>query len=167
MENWQKYWIHLNMLLYYEKDFIVNYLTHWARVTHIYASRIIIDWDNDLSPGRYQAIIWTNVGMLLIGPPRIKPSELSSRSDLKVCMRIKFAWKQFMAIGFYSPPTIYSFMMIQWDTWRLHTKMPNGHTIYTPWNMHTALLLLTLRFLVVTSELFIHIFKDALFALEQ
>ena len=28
----------------------------------------IIGSDNDLSPGRRQAIIWTNAGILLIGP---------------------------------------------------------------------------------------------------
>ena len=28
----------------------------------------IIDSDNGLSPGRRQAIIWTNAGILLIGP---------------------------------------------------------------------------------------------------
>ena len=43
-------------------------LTHWGRVTHIYVSKItIIGSDNGLSPGRRQAIIWTNAGILLIG----------------------------------------------------------------------------------------------------
>ena len=42
-------------------------LTHWGRVTHICVSRITnIGSDNGLSPGRRQAIIWTNVGILLI-----------------------------------------------------------------------------------------------------
>ena len=44
-------------------------LTHWGRVTHICVSELtIIGSDNGLSPGRRQAIIWTNDGMLLIGP---------------------------------------------------------------------------------------------------
>ena len=44
-------------------------LTHWGRVTHICVSeRTIISSDNGLSPGRRQAIIWTNAGILLIGP---------------------------------------------------------------------------------------------------
>ena len=43
-------------------------LTHWGRVTHIYVSKLIaIGSDNGLSPGRRQAIIWTNAGILLIG----------------------------------------------------------------------------------------------------
>ena len=45
------------------------YLTHWGRVTHICVSNLTnIDSDNGLSPGRRKAIIWTNAGLLLIGP---------------------------------------------------------------------------------------------------
>ena len=45
------------------------FLTHWGRVTHICVGKLtIIDSDNGLSPGRRQAIIWTNAGILLIGP---------------------------------------------------------------------------------------------------
>ena len=44
-------------------------LTHWGRVTHICVGKLtIIGSDNGLSPGRRQAIIWTNAGILLIGP---------------------------------------------------------------------------------------------------
>ena len=44
-------------------------LTHWGRVTHICVSKLTtIGSDNGLSPGRRQAIIWTNAGILLIGP---------------------------------------------------------------------------------------------------
>ena len=43
-------------------------LTHWGRVTHICVSKVtIIVSDNGLSPGRRQAIIWNNAGILLIG----------------------------------------------------------------------------------------------------
>ena len=45
------------------------YLSHWGRVTHICVSELtIIGWDNGLSPGRRQAIISTNDGILIIGP---------------------------------------------------------------------------------------------------
>ena len=45
------------------------WLTHWGWVTHIYVSNLtIIGSDNGLSPCRRQAIIWTNAGILLIGP---------------------------------------------------------------------------------------------------
>ena len=43
-------------------------LTHWGRVTHICVGKLtIIGSDNGLLPGRRQAIIRTNVGILLIG----------------------------------------------------------------------------------------------------
>ena len=43
------------------------YLTHWGRVTHICVSSLtIVASNNGLSPGRRQAIIWTNAGILLI-----------------------------------------------------------------------------------------------------
>ena len=42
-------------------------LTHWGRVTHICVGKLtIIGPDNGLSPGRRQAIMWTNAGILLI-----------------------------------------------------------------------------------------------------
>ena len=43
------------------------WLTHWGRVTHICVGNLTtIGSDNGLSPGRRQAIIWTNAGILLI-----------------------------------------------------------------------------------------------------
>ena len=48
---------------------VTEKLTHWGRVTHICVVKLtIIGSDNGLSPGRRQAIIWTNAGILLIGP---------------------------------------------------------------------------------------------------
>ena len=52
-------------------------LTHWGRVTHICVSKLtIIGSDNGLSPGRRQAIIWTNAGILLIGALGTNVSEI-------------------------------------------------------------------------------------------
>ena len=52
-------------------------LTHWGRVTHICVGNLtIIGSDNGLLPGRHQAITWTNVGILLIGPPGTNFSEM-------------------------------------------------------------------------------------------
>ena len=46
-----------------------GHLTYWGRVTHIcVGTNTNIGSDNGLSPGRRQAIIWTNAGILLIGP---------------------------------------------------------------------------------------------------
>ena len=51
------------------QDHHVYVLTHWGRVTHICVVKLTINGsDNGLSPGRRQAIIWTNAGILLIGP---------------------------------------------------------------------------------------------------
>ena len=53
-------------------------LTNWGRVTHICVSKLnIIGSDNGLSPGRRQAIIWTNAGILLIGPSGTNFSKIS------------------------------------------------------------------------------------------
>ena len=58
----------------------LNVLTHWGRVTHICVNKLtIIGSDNGLSPGRRQAIIWTNAGILLIGPLETNFSEILIR----------------------------------------------------------------------------------------
>ena len=65
----QYYWplLHLHSFL----------LTHWGRVTHICVSKLAsIVSDNGLSPGRRQAIIWTNAEILLIGPLGTNFSEI-------------------------------------------------------------------------------------------
>ena len=55
-----------------------NALTHWGRVTHICVGKLtIIGSDNGLSPERRQAIIWTNAGILLIGPLGTNFNEIS------------------------------------------------------------------------------------------
>ena len=49
------------VLLLVLKSNYVTKLTHWGRVTHMCVNKLtIIDSDNGLSPGRRQAIIWTN-----------------------------------------------------------------------------------------------------------
>ena len=46
---------------------LIYQLTHWGRVTHICVRKLTtFDSDNSLSPGRRQAIISTNAGILLI-----------------------------------------------------------------------------------------------------
>ena len=52
-------------------------LTRWARVTHIWVGDLtVIDSDNGLSPGRRQAITWSNAGILLIRPLATHFSEM-------------------------------------------------------------------------------------------
>ena len=58
-------------------------LTHWGRVAHICFSKLtIIGSDNGLSPDRPQAIIWTNAGILSIGPLGTKLSEILIAIDI-------------------------------------------------------------------------------------
>ena len=52
-------------------------LTHWGRVTRICVGNLTtIGPDNGLSPGRRQAIIWTNAVILLIEPLGTNFSEI-------------------------------------------------------------------------------------------
>ena len=54
---------------YPTKDSLWISSTHWGRVTHICVSNLTtIGSDNGLSPGRRQAIIQTNAGILLTEP---------------------------------------------------------------------------------------------------
>ena len=49
----------------------------WGRVTHICVGKLtIIGSDNGLLPGRHQAIIWTNAGILLTEPLGTNFSEI-------------------------------------------------------------------------------------------
>ena len=76
-------------------------LTHGGRVTHICVGNLtIIGPDNGLSPGRRQAIIWTNAGILLIGPLGTNFSEIviENRTFSFKKMRFKLSsgkWRPF------------------------------------------------------------------------
>ena len=63
-----------------------NYLNHMCDST-------IIDWENGLSPGRRQAIMWTNARLLLIKPLQTKYSEIlikiHSLSFKKMCLKCR------------------------------------------------------------------------------
>ena len=58
---------HSTLINITEGQTIIFRLNHWGWVTHICVGNLtIISTDNGLSPGRRQAIIWTNAGILLI-----------------------------------------------------------------------------------------------------
>ena len=66
-------------------------ITHWGRVTHICVIKLsIIGSDNGLSPDRRQAIIWTNDGILLIGPLGANFNETFIGIHSFSCKRIHF-----------------------------------------------------------------------------
>ena len=80
-------------------------LTHWGRVTHIcVGTNTNIGSDNGLSPGRRQAIIWTNAGILLIGQLGTNFSvfliEIHTFSFMKLHLKISSAkWRPFCPGG--------------------------------------------------------------------
>ena len=74
LSHWRR-WVSYKSPLGFFQQFL--WLTHWGRVTHICVDKLtIIGSDNGLSPGRRQAIIWTNAGILLIGPLGTNFSEI-------------------------------------------------------------------------------------------
>ena len=79
-------------------------LTHWGRVTHIYVSKqTIIGSDNSLSPGRRQAIIWTNAGRLLIRPLETNFNEMLIKiltfSFVKMLLKVSSAKGRLFSLG--------------------------------------------------------------------
>ena len=69
--NWLKTSDRQEIGVYYEYFVENNYhlLTHWGWVTHIYVNKLTITAsENGMPPDRRQSIIWTNTGILLIGP---------------------------------------------------------------------------------------------------
>ena len=80
---------------------MTRFLTHWSRVTHICVSELpTIGSDNGLAPGRRQAIIWTNAGILLIGHLGTNLSDIVIEMYIfqfkKIHLKMSFAkWWQF------------------------------------------------------------------------
>ena len=69
-------------------------------MAHIYVSKIaIIGSDNGLSPCQRQAILWTNVGILLIVTLEAKFSEILSETDafslMKMQLKTSGKWRPF------------------------------------------------------------------------
>ena len=90
-------------------------LTHWGRVMHICVSKLTsIVSDNGLSPGWRQAIIWTNAGILLIGPLGTNSSE--------ILIGIRTFWFKKMSSGKWRP-----------FCFGLNVSTSNDHHIYREW----------------------------------
>ena len=70
---WRYWFVHYDTQLWH----FSHHLTHWGWVTHICICNLTpIGSDNGLTPGRCQAIILTNAGILLIGPLGTNFSEI-------------------------------------------------------------------------------------------
>ena len=78
----------------------LNLLTNLGRVTHICVSILnIIGSDNGLSPGRRQAIIWTNALSLLIGPSGTNLIEILTFSFKKMRLKVSSAKRWPFCLG--------------------------------------------------------------------
>ena len=88
---------------------VINTISHWGRATHICVDKLtIIGSDNGLSSGRHQAIIWANVGILLIGPLRTNFSEIligiQTFSFKKMHLKMSSAkWRPFVSASMWYP----------------------------------------------------------------
>ena len=106
-------------------------LTHCGRVTHICVGNLaIIGSDNGLSPGRCQAIIWTNAGLLLIGPLGTNFCEILSEiftfSFKKINLKMSSGkWRPFChGVGRVLLAAGYSFVMDRLHIWEWCHKVP-------------------------------------------
>ena len=126
---------------YWDNDHKWDYaLTHWGRVTHICVGKITISGsDNGLSPGRRQAIIWTNAGILLIEPLGTNPSQIvigiQTFSFKKMHLKVSSAnWRPF-CLGFYvlnqttlpdPGPHHDSPVLVRWRQWWPNGRLHSG-----------------------------------------
>ena len=99
-------WQSRNMAILRSMHIASRPLTHWGRVTHICVGKLTINGsDNGLSPGRRQAIIWTNAVIFLIGPLGTNFNEILIKiitcSFMKMPLKMSSAkWRPF-CLGLY------------------------------------------------------------------
>ena len=141
-------------------QFGVKPSTHWGQVTHLCIGNLtIIGSDNGLCPGRRQAIISINTGILLICLLGTNFSEILigilAFSFKKMCLKVSPAkWHPFclglnVLIG--TNPLKETSVKFEWDCFKeLHLKCPQyvghfvhkTHSISCPyrWHVHSLLL---------------------------
>ena len=106
-----------------------NELTHWGRVTHICVSDLpSIGSDNGLAPGRRQAIIRTNAGILLIRPLGTNFSEFLAKilifSFKKMRLKVSSAKRRPFCIG------LNEWVNLAWRVYCLSYCPPGGTVMY-------------------------------------
>ena len=90
-----------------------GWLTHWGRATHICGGKLtIIGSDNGLSPGRREAIIWTIVGILFIGPLGTNFSEILIEINVFSFMKMRLK----MSSGKWRPSCLGLNVLKTWPT---------------------------------------------------
>ena len=116
-------------------------LTYWGQLMHIYVSRITnIGSDNGLSPGRRQAIIWTNVGILLIRTLRTNFSEILSAihtfSFKKMHLKMSSAkWRPFcLCLIVLKDQCVVTMEAVMWALLALsHISSPGNSAVNVTW----------------------------------
>ena len=83
---------------YYALRSMLIFITHWGHLTHIcIGDSTIIVSNNGLSPNRHQAIFWTEMGKLLIGPLETNFNEISI--EIQIFSFIRYISKGPLAKG--------------------------------------------------------------------
>ena len=122
----------------------------WLKVIEaewrIYASVILttIGSDNGLSPGRRQAIIWTNAGILLIGPFRTNISEILIEIPTlpfkKMCLKVSSEkWRPCCLHLNVSTLLLQLWLIWRSDTRRFHLREPDHQKELMIW-LHILIL---------------------------
>ena len=120
-------------------------LTDWGRVTHICVNELtVIGSDNGLSPGRHQAIIWTNAGILLIGPLGTNFREILVKiqifSIMKMCLKMSSAkWRPF-CLGLNVLNCFNKMVAGQWFVFHVTPELQMYWTrVYHGWSYNSAI----------------------------
>ena len=125
------------------------WLTHWGQVTHICGSKLsIIGSDNGLSPGQRQAIIWTNAGILLIGPWGTNFSEIligiQTFSFKKIHLKMSSAkWRPFclgLNVLTFGHTTLNFHHFLASDWWSSFLPFSDKPLILLRWNWMSRLI---------------------------
>ena len=84
---------------------LLHVLTQWGRVTHNCVGKLtLIGSDNGLSPGRRQAIIWTNAEILTIPILGTKFSEILNEMHIFTFMKKAYEYVVWEMAVFLSRP---------------------------------------------------------------
>ena len=110
-----------------------EWLTDWGRVTHICVSKLtIIGSDNGLSPGRRQAIIWTNTGILLIWPLGTNAGEILIEIHIFSFKKIHLEMSSAMSAILSRPHLTFRLPVAHWPR-KAMTCIPQTHDEFMTW----------------------------------
>ena len=117
----------------------VNILTHWGRATHICVGKLTITGsDNGLSPGRRQAIIWTNAEVLLIRHLGTNFSEIligiQTFSFKKMHLKMSSAKGRLFSLGLNE----LSVSSNKSSTQRVNRRWPSSHRLHNGTRTHAT-----------------------------